>query len=98
MSVFTPPQRTDWTFAEGAPRHDRRFWGHFGTQPRGRSVLKINGTWTTIDWPSVSQCNAATPIVDVHGESVPGCFMGGRTYSITETVAAELVAAGYSVV
>lgn len=95
MATFTPPLRTDWTFAEGAPRRDKDFWAHFGTQPRGRSVLKIDGVWTTVDWPTVSQCNDATPIIDVHGESVPGVFMGGHEHPITETVRLELVAAGY---
>lgn len=93
--TFTPPTRQDWTFAEGQPLGERRFWSFFGPQPRGRSVLKIAGVWTTVDNPTVSQCNNATRIIDTHGESVPGCFMGGHEHPVTAAVSTELTAAGY---
>lgn len=95
MPVFTPPTRTDWSFAEGQRPPEARFWAHFGTQPRGRSVIKIDGTWTTVDWPTMSQVSNATRIIDVNGESVPGAFLGGHIAQITDAVAAELTAAGY---
>lgn len=98
MPVFTPPLRLEWTFADGvsAPS-DKRFWSHFGPQPRGRSVIKIAGVWTTVDVPTSDQVSQATPIVDTHGYSVPGAFIGGHEYEVTATVAAELTAAGYVV-
>lgn len=77
------------------PKQNRVFWSRFGPQPRGRSVLKIAGTWTTVDFPTNDQVNAATTIVDTHGQAVPGAFIGGRRYPITATVSAELTAAGF---
>ncbi len=96
--VFTPPLRTDWSYAEGVREPDnKRFWAHFGLQPRGRSVLKIAGVWTTVDYPTSTQLNATTNIVDPNGYTVQGAFIGGHVYDITSSVAAELIAAGYDV-
>jgi hypothetical protein len=98
LPTFTPPTRSDWTFADGVGRRDpsaRRFWSHYGAQPRGRSVLKIAGVWTTLDYPTTDQVNAATAIVNTQGERVPGAFIGGHEYDITDAVEAELIAAGY---
>lgn len=98
MASFTPPLRTDWTYAEGVREpSSRQFWAHFGAQPRGRSLLKIAGTWTLVDYPTTDQINSATRIVDTNGESVPGAFLGGHVYPVTAAVADELQAAGYSV-
>ena len=97
MANFIPPLRTDWSFAEGVRRDDKAFWGHFGTQPRGRSVIKIAGVWTTVDYPTTAQVNDATTIIDTNGERVPGAFLGGHIYPVTATVQAELEAAGYTV-
>ena len=97
MPTFTPPLRTDWTFAEGSnlTPGDRRFWAHFGMQPRGRSVLKIAGVWTTVDYPTNDQINATTTIVNPQGETVPGAFLGGHVHPVTATIATELTNAGY---
>lgn len=98
MPVFVPPSRQDWTFADGVPVYPdpsaRRFWAHFGTQPRGRSVIKIDGTWTIVDNPTNAQITNATPIVDTNGERVPGALLGGHVTPVTDAVAAELTSAG----
>jgi hypothetical protein len=87
----------DWTFG-GDPTlgpHDRRFWNHFGTQPRGRSVIKTSGTWATVDNPRNDQITGADRMVDANGETVPAVFLGGHVAEITAAIQAELVAAGY---
>lgn len=94
MPVFTPPTRSDWTYADGAPERDRQFWGHFGPQPRGRSVIKIDGVWTIVDTPTNAQIVTATPIVNPYGETVPGALLGGHVTPVTDIVAAELTSAG----
>lgn len=88
----------EWTFAEGASTpSDKRFWNHFGPQPRGRSVIKIDGVWTIVDNPTNAQIAGATRIIDTNGESVPGALLGGHVYPVTATVADELQAAGFTV-
>lgn len=95
MPSLTTPIKTEWTYAVGSPKKDRAFWGRFGTQPRHRWVIKVAGTWTTKDVPSVDDINNATRIIDTHGQSVPGAFVG--VAQVTTTVGNELTAAGYSV-
>ena len=55
--------------------------------PRGRSVLKNNGVYTTLDGPTVDQVNSA----DI-------AYLGGHIYEITDAEAAALTAAGYSII
>lgn len=59
---------------------------HYGGQPRGRSVLKIDGTYRTVDVPTQAQIDAATEV-----------YLGGHIYEVTSTVATALTAAGYTV-
>lgn len=55
-----------------------------------QSVVRINGTFTTVKTPSAEQLAAA----GVEGEDF---FLGGRTYQVSVSVADELTAAGYTV-
>lgn len=92
---FEPPVAGRWTFADGARNPgERRYWSYYGLQSRGRSVLKIAGTWTVMDLPTTTQINATDRIVNTHGETVPGYLAGGHITPVTPTVAAELTAAG----
>lgn len=60
---------------------------HYGSNPRGRTVLKaFNGTYTTVDNPTITQMAAAAI-----------AYQGGHTYTVDTTEAAALTAAGYTV-
>jgi hypothetical protein len=63
---------------------------HYSNTVRGRSVVKISGTFTTVDIPTTDQLVAA-------GEEGTGWFLGGRTYTVTAAVGNALVADGYEV-
>ena len=96
MATFAPPTQNVWLLGEGSPPQDRRFWNHFGPQPRGRSVLKTGGVWATVDNPTQEQIAAADLITDPLGYKVPGVFLGGHVAEVTATVATELTSAGYA--
>lgn len=49
-------------------------------------MLKIAGTYQTLDTPTQTQINAATEV-----------YMGGHIYEVTDAVGAALTAAGYVV-
>lgn len=98
MPSFTPPTAFDEPQVLGVPHPGNKLLRHYRALERGRSVLKIAGTWTTVDSPTTDQVNDATQIRDAAGNLVPGAFTGGRTFQITEAIKTELVAAGYTVV
>lgn len=52
----------------------------------GKSVLKIDGTYITTEYPTAAQLAVATET-----------YIGGHIYTVTDAVAAELTAAGFSV-
>jgi hypothetical protein len=54
------------------------------------SVVRVNGTFTTVRSPSQTLLQAA-------GESGVDYFLGGHTYDISDETATELVAAGFDV-
>jgi hypothetical protein len=57
---------------------------HYGLNPRGRTVLKIAGTYGTYDCPDANVVASATEV-----------YQGGHEYVITTAQAAALTAAGY---
>lgn len=57
---------------------------HYSNLPRGRSVIKIGGLYRTLDNPDQDLLDAATEV-----------YLGGHIYTITQTVADALTAAGY---
>lgn len=65
------------------------FWGRY-TIPVGQSVVKVNGVYTTTPYPWLGD------IADL--EEGVEYFLGGRTYDITNAVAADLEADGFTVV
>lgn len=86
---FEPPIAYDLpaTLPNPRPRYLNAHARWKGGQRRGRSVLKLNGVYQTIDTPTVDQTHAATEV-----------YMGGHIYTITNITADALVAAGYTVI
>lgn len=60
---------------------------HRPNGPRGRSVIKLAGTYITLDGPTQAQQDAATEV-----------YIGGHMYEISDTIATSLTAAGYSII
>lgn len=52
----------------------------------GSSVLKIDGEYVTLDYPTQDQIASAS-----------ATYLGGHIYQVTAEEAAELIAAGYEV-
>lgn len=94
MPIFEPPTVNDvptvyvvWPDRYyPVSRVAQRLRSYYGPNPRGRSVLKIAGTYQTIDVPSQDQIDSATEV-----------YLGGHLYEVTQTVADALAAAGYTV-
>lgn len=88
MPAFTPPVVNDVPAINYEPGVDplaRRLFRHFGSNPRGRTVLKSPaGVYTTVDNPSQDQIDAAAVT-----------YMGGHVYFVSVAEAAALTAAGY---
>lgn len=82
MPSFTPPTQQQGV-ASGDPLFSRY------TVPVGLSVVKVNGAFITQPFPWLGDI--------AHLSEGTDYFLGGRTYVVTHAVAAELVAAGYSV-
>lgn len=77
---FTPPWRPQ-PLDENDPIHMGRY-----NMAKGVSVLKINGVYITIEFPTDIMVNQATEV-----------YYGGHSYRVSAAVAAALVAAGYQV-
>jgi hypothetical protein len=67
-----------------------RSWRHYGGNPRGVSVVKVNGVYTTIDTPTNIQLDAAG------GRDGIDFFRGGHIYTVTDAISDALIAAGYT--
>jgi hypothetical protein len=68
----------------GQPRTAYSLMRHYGLNPRGRTVLKIAGTYATYDCPDANLVASATEV-----------YQGGHEYTITAAQATALTAAGY---
>lgn len=64
-----------------------RFWSRYGV-PVGQSVVKVDGTYTLTPMPWQGDIQDLTEGTDY--------FLGGRTYVITDEVAAALDADGFT--
>jgi len=64
------------------------FWGRF-TIEVGQSVVRVGGLLVLHPYPLNSELLPLTEGVDY--------FLGGRTYTVSDETAAELVAAGFTV-
>lgn len=67
-----------------------RSWRHYGGNPAGVSVVRVNGMYTTVRTPTVLQLEAAG------NREGTDFFLGGHVYVVTDEVAAELADAGYT--
>ena len=81
MPSFTPP-----TEQEGSSDH---FFGRYSIAV-GRSVVKVNGIFTTTPYPWLGDIAELEEGVE--------WFQGGRTYVVTDEVATALENDGYTVV
>lgn len=87
--IFQPPYAdTLPPTVKGLPGNGAAFMllRHFKSRARGRSVLKVDGVYVTVDDPSQDQIDAATE-----------AYIGGHVYTVTQSVADALTAAGYTV-
>ena len=64
------------------------FFGRYRI-PVGESVVRVNGTFTTQPYPWLGDLDGLA-----EGEDY---FLGGHVYEVSDEVAAELTAAGYTV-
>lgn len=79
MATFTPP------FVLERPQTGNRLVDCWVKVPRGISVLKTNGVYSQVMYPTQDQLTAATVV-----------YLGGHTYEISDAENADLVAAGYA--
>ena len=86
--TFEPPIAYDLppTLPDPRPRYINAHARWKGGQRRGRTVLKIAGTYSLVDTPTVDQTNSADAV-----------YMGGHIYTVDQTEADALSAAGYTV-
>ena len=64
------------------------FFGRYSI-PVGESVVRVNGTFTTTPYPWLGDLDGLA-----EGEDY---FLGGHEYVVSDEIAAELSAAGYTV-
>jgi hypothetical protein len=60
---------------------------HYNGRERGRSVVKISGVYTTVDYADQLVYEGLEESVDY--------FLGGHVYEVTDEIAAALIADGY---
>jgi hypothetical protein len=84
-STFNPPVHYVGSRHNSRSRGPERwFFRRAAPLAVGRSVLKIDGVYQTIDTPTQAQIDSATEV-----------YQGGHTYTVDSTTAAALTAAGY---
>lgn len=86
-AAFTPPTIDDVPryLPESTPVQ-KRLMRHYAPLARGRSVLLVNGHYTTVDVPDTTGLTEG-----VH------FFLGGHHYIVSDAMAAALFADGYTV-
>lgn len=98
MPTVVSPRVNDRLLAGGRTPGERRFWGHFGLQETGQTLIRESGVWSAVSYPTQARCEAADTIVDPSGYTVPGVLMGGHIHPVTQTVANEIAAANLGAV
>ncbi len=78
MATFTPP------YVLERPETGNRLIDCWAKVPRGVSVLKTDGVYASVEFPTQDQINAASEV-----------YLGGHEYTISSSVATALTAAGY---
>lgn len=85
---FSPPVRGYGpSYRADADKVTQRLWGHFRGAPEPTSVLKTGETYTEQTYVYSDDIDAA----DIF-------YQGGHVYEVSEAEAADLIAAGYTVV
>jgi hypothetical protein len=88
VPVFNPPLSYDMpSVLPETHGVQRQLFRYYAGNPRGLSVVKVAGHYTTVDTPY-----AATLV----GTDGVDWFLGGHVYSVTPAVAAALLADGYT--
>ena len=95
MPTLVTPTQNDRLIARGRTPSESRFWGHFGLQPSGVTLIRESGVWSTVSHPLQTRLEAADNIRNASGEVVKGYFLGGHVHTISQAIADELTAAGY---
>ena len=80
------PRGTERLQCPPVDRTTNRFFSRFGGQPRGWTVLKTAGVYSTVDVPTQAQIDTASEV-----------YLGGHVYEVSNVVAAALLDAGYTV-
>lgn len=87
---FTPPYVLDLPPVLPETRGlQRALWRYAPNRPRGRTVIKENGTYTTLD---------AVVLTPERVAAAQALYLGGHVYAVDEAEAASLTAAGYTVI
>lgn len=85
MPIFIPPIALDNPPVLPETRGiARRLFRFYGPWPRGRSVIKVDGVYQTVDTPDQLTLATATEV-----------YLGGHEYPVSQEVADALTAAGY---
>lgn len=88
MPVFSPPLSYDMVSVLPETRGvQRQLFRYYAGNPRGLSVVKVAGHYTTVDTPY------AATLVGTEGVD---WFLGGHVYTVTSAVATALNADGYT--
>jgi hypothetical protein len=91
VPVFAPPTVNDLpTILPETRGVQYRLWRHYGGNPVGVSVVRVNGVYTTIRTPTTTQLEAAG-----NREGID-FFLGGHVYMVTDAVSTALIADGYT--
>lgn len=70
---------------QGVNASTNRLFSHFSPRARGRTVIRVAGVYQTVDFPSQALLDTASEV-----------YLGGHVFEVTDTVAAALTAAGYT--
>lgn len=87
MTIYLVNPELTPTRGGGKTRPQRIIGGRWPGAPRAATVLKIDGTYITVEAPSTDQIDAATEV-----------FYGGHTNELTVDQQTALEAAGYTTV
>lgn len=88
LYIFEPPTVNDVpTVLPDTRGRARDLMKWYKPRARGRTVIKVNGAYETVDAASVPDLVNTADVV----------YLGGHIYTIDQDAAAELVAAGYTV-
>lgn len=90
MPVFNPPLSYDMISVLPETRGvQRQLFRYYSGNPRGLSVVFVNGHYTTVDNPYAGDLVNLTDGITY--------FLGGHVYSVDSAIAALLIADGYGV-